>query len=100
MENPWAEVTYWVTGFNKARREELEVGTDVTPDEMMFAWRGKKGNGGIPHLSFVDRKLIPLGTELKCVCEGSFGIAMFLESQTLKKLAPAVPINCKKKASL
>ncbi len=33
---------------NKARREELEVGTDVTPDEMMFAWRGEKGNGRIP----------------------------------------------------
>jgi len=84
LENPWAEVTYWVTGFNKARREELEVGTDVTPDEMMFAWRGKKGNGGIPHLSLVERKPIPLGTELKCVCEGTFGIAMFLEIQTGK----------------
>jgi hypothetical protein len=84
LENPWAKVTYWVTGFNKARREELEVGTDVTPDEMMFAWRGEKVNGGIPHLSLVERKPILLGTELKCVCEGTFGIAMYLEIQTGK----------------
>ncbi len=66
------------------RKEELEVGTDLTPDEMMFAWRGKKGDGGIPHLSLVERKPIPLGTELKCVCEGTFGICCFLEIQTGK----------------
>jgi hypothetical protein len=84
LEKPWAEVACWVEGFNKARRDEIEVGTDVTPDEMMMAWRGKKGNGGIPHLSLVERKPIPLGTEIKCVCEGTFGIAMFLEIQTGK----------------
>jgi hypothetical protein len=61
--NPWEEVDYWVRAFNKSRKDELEVGTNVTPDEMMFAWRGKKGNGGIPHLSFLQRKPIPLGTE-------------------------------------
>jgi hypothetical protein len=53
-------------------------------DEMIMAWRGKKGNGGISYLSFVEWKPIPLGTELKCVCEGTFGIAMFLEVQTGK----------------
>jgi hypothetical protein len=84
LEKPWTEVQYWVQGFNKARRDELEVGTDLTPDEMMFAWRGKKGNGGIPHLSLVERKPIPLGTELKCVCEGTFGLCMHLEIQTGK----------------
>ncbi len=42
---PWEEVGYWVRAFNKSRREEIEVGTNVTPDEMMFAWRGKKGMG-------------------------------------------------------
>ena len=84
LEKPWTEVEHWVQGFNRVRREELEVGTDLTPDEMMFAWRGEKGNGGIPHLSLVERKPIPLGTELKCVCEGSFGICCFLEIQTGK----------------
>ncbi len=84
LEKPWGEVSLWVEGFNKARRNELEVGTDVTPDEMMMAWKGKKGNGGIPHLSFIERKPIPLGTELKAVCEGTFGVAVFLEIQTGK----------------
>ena len=54
-ENPWAEVDYWVRAFNTNRKEELVVGTDITPDEMMMAWKGKKGNGGIAHLSFVER---------------------------------------------
>ena len=79
--NPWEEVDYWVRAFNKIRREEIEVGTNVTPDEMMFAWRGKKGNGGIPHLSLLIRKPIPLGTESKVACEGTFGMCMYLEIQ-------------------
>ncbi len=79
--NPWEEVDYWVRAFNKNRREEMEVGTNVTPDEMMFAWWGKKGNGGIPHLSFLKRKPIPLGTESKVMCEGTFGLCMYLEIQ-------------------
>ncbi len=39
------------------------------------------GNGGLPHLSFIKRKPQPLGTELKSVCEGTFGICMFMEIQ-------------------
>ncbi len=50
-----AEVDPWVKAFNKNRKEELVVGTNLTPDEMMIAWKGKKGNGGIAHLSFVER---------------------------------------------
>jgi hypothetical protein len=73
-----------VRALNKCRREELEVGTNVTPDKMMFAWRGKKGNGGIPHLSFLKRKPIPLGTESKVVCEGTFGLCMYVEVQKAK----------------
>ncbi len=80
-EKPWEEVDIWVRAFNQSRREELTYGTDLTPDEMMFAWRGKQGNGGIPHLSYIERKLIPLGTELKVVCEGTMGLCGFLEIQ-------------------
>ena len=80
-ENPWAEVDYWVRAFNKNRKEELVVGTDITPDEMMMAWKGKKGNGGIAHLSFVERKPEPLGTENKTVCEGTMGLCVYLEIQ-------------------
>ena len=80
-ENPWAEDDYWVRAFNKNRKEELVVGTDITPDEMMMAWKGKKGNGGIAHLSFVERKPEPLGTESKTVCEGTMGICVYMEIQ-------------------
>jgi hypothetical protein len=76
-EKPWEEVDYWVRAFNKNRREELVVGTDLTPDEPMIAWKGGKGNGGILHLSFVERKPIPK-TKQK-VCGGSMGMCVFIE---------------------
>jgi hypothetical protein len=37
VAKPWEEVEYWVRAFNKNRKEELVVGTDLTPDESMFA---------------------------------------------------------------
>ena len=45
---PWEEVDIWIRGFNKNRQAEIEVGTDITPDEMMFEWTGQEGPGGIP----------------------------------------------------
>ncbi len=39
------------------------------------------GPGGIPHLSFVERKPKPLGSEFKSFCEGHFGLCMYLELQ-------------------
>jgi hypothetical protein len=46
------------------------VGTEITPDEMMFEWTGQAGAGGthIPHKSFIERKPKPFGSELKSVC--------------------------------
>ncbi len=60
--------------FNKNRKEELVVGADITPDEMMIAWKGKKGNGGIPHMSYLERKPEPLGTEVKRFVKGLWGL--------------------------
>lgn len=80
-DNPWEEVDIWIRGFNKNRRAELEPGTDITPDEMMFEWTGQVGPGGIPFSSYIERKPKPLGNELKSVCEGHFGICMYLELQ-------------------
>ncbi len=78
---PWAQVDSWVKGFNAARLRELCVGSSLTPDVMMLEWKGKSGHGGIPHLSFIKRKPQPLGTELKSVCEGTFGICVYIEIQ-------------------
>jgi hypothetical protein len=81
VDNPWAEVDHWVKGYNKTRQAEIEVGTDLTPDEMIFEWTGQEGPGGIPHKSFIERKPKPFGSELKCVCEGTFGICTYIELQ-------------------
>jgi hypothetical protein len=68
-------VYVWVEpGHTPRSGPEIEVGTDVTPDEMMFEWTGQVGPGGIPFLSFIERKPKPLGSEFKSVCEGYFGM--------------------------
>ncbi len=71
----------WVKGFNAARLREISPGSSLKPDKMMLEWKGKSGNRGLPHLSFIKRKPQPLGTELKSVCEGAFGICVFIEIQ-------------------
>ncbi len=58
----------------------------MTQDELMTAWKGKKGNGGIPQLLFVERKPIPLGTEAKVVCEGSMACVFSLNCKRAKLL--------------
>jgi hypothetical protein len=98
-ELPWEEVGRWVRAFNRSRKEKLTFGTDLTPDEMMFAWRGKQGNGGIPHLSYIERKPIPLGTELKVVCEGTMGLCGYLEIQKGKVAMARVKHTSKYKAT-
>jgi hypothetical protein len=79
--NPWTQVDKWVRGFNHARQREICPGSSLTPDEMMLEWKGKSGHGGLPHLSFIKRKPQPLGTELKSVCEGTFGMCVHIEIQ-------------------
>jgi hypothetical protein len=83
-ENPWEEVDVWIRGFNKNRKREIILGTDVTPDEMMFEWTGNEGPGGIPHKSFIERKPKPFGSEFKSVCEGTFGMCVKIELQSGK----------------
>jgi hypothetical protein len=70
-----------VKSFNEARMREIKPGSCLTPDEMMFEWKGKSGFGGLPHLSYIKRKPKPLGTELKSVCEGTMGMCVFIEVQ-------------------
>ena len=84
-EEPWAEVEWWVDGHNRVRTRWLRAGSLLTPDEIMMAWTGHSGPGGIPHLSFVKRKPQPLGAELKAVCDGSTGVCMFVEMQEGKE---------------
>jgi hypothetical protein len=55
------------------------MGVTAVIDETMFAWRGKGGAGGMPHLSCVPRKPEDLGCELKTVCDGTSGAMMYME---------------------
>ena len=78
---PWHAIRPWVGGHNKTRKREFQWGWCAVVDETMFAWRGKGGPGGMPHVSHVPRKPEDLGCELKTVCDGTSGVMMFMEIQ-------------------
>jgi hypothetical protein len=80
--DPWAEVRWMVDGFNNSRRTQFKCGWVVTPDEFMIQWTGASGpTNGMPHMSYVPRKPVPLGCEVKCVADGTSGVMMYLEIQ-------------------
>jgi len=80
-EGPWCPVRWMVDGFNKTRKRECKWGWCSIIDETMFAWRGKSGTGGMPHLSYIPRKPEDLGCELKTLCDGTSGVMMCMEIQ-------------------
>jgi hypothetical protein len=48
----------------------------------MIQWTGASGlPNGMPHMSYVPRKPVPLGLEVKCVADGTSGVMMYLELQ-------------------
>jgi hypothetical protein len=48
----------------------------------MIQWTGASGPPhGMPHISFVPRKPVPLGCAVKCVCDGTSGVMMHIEIQ-------------------
>ena len=51
--DPWHPVRFMVGGYNKTRRRNFQWGWTAVIDETMFAWRGKGGAGGMPHLSYI-----------------------------------------------
>ena len=78
----WYMLTDGVKGYNENRRRTIRTGRVYTLDELMAAFRPRTTKrGGLPHLSFIMRKPKPLGTEFKCVADGSTGIMLFLEIQ-------------------
>lgn len=80
--DPWAEIRWMVDGFNETRKAQFKCGWLVTPDESMIQWTGASGPPhGMPHLSYVPRKPIPLGCEVKCVADGTSGVMMHIELQ-------------------
>jgi hypothetical protein len=59
---PWYEFLSAVDEFNEIHQQELCCSLWVSIDETMSAWRpGKTALGGLPNISFIDRKPEPLG---------------------------------------
>jgi hypothetical protein len=80
--DPWHPVRFTVGGCNKTRKRNFQWGWSAVIDDTMFAWRGKGGAGGMPHLSYTPpRKPEDLGCELKTVCDGTSGVMMHVEIQ-------------------
>jgi hypothetical protein len=51
-------------------------------DESMSNWQPRKDKlGGLPNISYIQRKPRPLGTEMKCVADGETGMMLYLEVQ-------------------
>ena len=82
----WYMVTPVVKEFNENRRRTIHTGRVLTMDELMSPFRPRTTkHGGLPSISFIMRKPKPLGTEFKCVADGSTGIMLFLELQEGKE---------------
>jgi hypothetical protein len=66
--------------FNQARRDRFARGRPITEDESMSGWCPQTtATGGLPNLSFIPRKPVPLGTEVKSACCATTGVMVYAE---------------------
>ena len=73
-KDPWNPVKALVEGFNSNRSQKVVASYVKVLDEMMSSWVLDTTRwGGLPFLSFVLRKPVPLGTELKVVADALTG---------------------------
>ncbi len=83
-ENPFYEVDMMINSFSVARCDFITPGRMVVVGECMSPWLGdqqwnlKRGHRH-PHVQTMDRKSIPIGTELKAIADCSSGIMLALE---------------------
>ena len=78
----WFQFRPAVEGHNANRLRTVHMSTLPVPDEAMSPFRPRtSASGGLGHISFIDRKPKPMGTEFKCVCDGLHGLMLFLEIQ-------------------
>ena len=80
--DPWFTVSKLISDFNKNRFIRVAASTVKLLDESMSAYKPRKDKtGGLPNISYIQRKPEPLGTEFKSVCCGVTGIMLHLEIQ-------------------
>jgi hypothetical protein len=71
-----------IVGFNENRRKHVLASARKVLDESMSSIKPRTTKtGNLPHLSFIDRKPHPLGTEFKDLACSVTGIMLFLEIQ-------------------
>jgi hypothetical protein len=71
-----------VNDFNENRKKTDAASISKVFDEFMSAWWPQTtATGGLPHLSFVERKPEPLGTEFKNSVCGVIGMFLAMELQ-------------------
>ena len=80
--DPWKMIRDFVDDFNSNRRNNLTPGGQFCYDESMSQWKPRTSKtGGLPHLSFVQRRPMPLRTEFKNVVDCDTGLMYHLEIQ-------------------
>lgn len=78
-EDPWWRIINAINCWNSNRSRTICAGTTTVLDETISAFRPQTtATGNLPHLSYIQRKPEPLGTELK--------VSMCSELQVLKHL--------------
>jgi len=82
----WWHIIGGINMFNERRKEIFQHVPVVCLDELMSAWRPRTTRtGGLPHLTKMDRKPEPLGTELKAAACSTTGCLLHLEIQRGKE---------------
>ena len=80
--DPWWQVTGGVEGFNNGRKDKILSGYAKVMDELMSAFKPRTtATGNLPHLSFIQRKPEPFGTEFKAILCALTGMLLFIEIQ-------------------
>ena len=106
FDDAWFKIRSGVDGHNANRLRTVNMSEVIVPDELMSPFRPRTtASGELDHISFVDRKPKPMGTEFKCVCDGRHGLMLYLEiqegqgpmskKQFRDKLAPAAAIGAR-----
>jgi hypothetical protein len=81
-EDKWWGIRPLIAEFNSNRLLNVVKSEILIPDEAMSAFQPRTTSAGdLDHLSFVERKPKKLGTDFKCVADGTHGLMLFLEIQ-------------------
>ena len=80
--DPWWRFVSACHQFNSNRQTTVAASVHKTFDEFMSAYKPRTTRtGGLPHLSYIERKPEPLGTEFKNVACGLTGMFIGMELQ-------------------